>query len=72
MIMPEKSGKDLLEEKSRDESIRSIPVIVVSAQDITYSALTYPVMLVGKRNGFSIRELIDFVQLTCQALSLKA
>ena len=33
LIMPEKTGKDVLEEMMSDERLKTIPVIVMSAQD---------------------------------------
>jgi signal transduction histidine kinase/CheY-like chemotaxis protein len=69
LIMPHHDGFEVLREKQVDESIKRIPVIVITALDPVNEAIVTNTLLVNRKNGLSTRELIDFIQAVSQVLT---
>ncbi len=59
IIMPHMDGWQVLEQKRRDQTIRDIPVAMVSAEDITEQPVHSKVLLATTGSGFSIKKLLD-------------
>jgi CheY-like chemotaxis protein len=70
IVMPDMDGWQVLEHTSRDEMIRSIPVILVSAQDPTERPPMSNVLLATMDRGLPISKLLDCT-LKISALLLK-
>jgi len=69
LVMPNMDGFHVLAEKNQDESIRDIPVVVVSSKDPTGSPIVSNLLLIGRSNGISARELLDCIQLAARVLN---
>jgi signal transduction histidine kinase/CheY-like chemotaxis protein len=59
IIMPGMDGWQVLEQKRKDEAIKSIPVAMVSAEDITDQPVHSKVLMAATNQGFSINKLLD-------------
>jgi CheY-like chemotaxis protein len=59
IIMPNMDGWQVLEQKRRDETIKNIPVAMVSAEDITDQPIHSKVLLATIGPGFSTKKLLD-------------
>jgi signal transduction histidine kinase/CheY-like chemotaxis protein len=59
VIMPGMDGWQVLEQKRRDETIKEIPVAIVSAEDITDQPTYSKVLMATTNQGFSIKRLLD-------------
>ena len=69
LTLPEKDGFQVLQEKRADETIRNIPVVIVSARDPANEAIVASRILVTRANGFSTQDLMDFTLMVSQNLS---
>lgn len=68
LIMPNKDGFTVLEEKARDERIRGIPVVIVSGKDPQQSPIVSKQLTVTRQGGLSARDLALSVQSIVHAL----
>jgi DNA-binding response OmpR family regulator len=66
MSIPDKDGLRILQEKTADEDIRHIPVLVVSATDPVQETFTANTLLVKRASSLSMVELIQFIQSVSQ------
>jgi len=62
LIMPDVDGFRVLEEKGKDESIRDIPVVVVSSRDPTGDPVASDTLTVTRSGGLSERELLESIR----------
>lgn len=62
LVMPEMDGFQLLHEKSLDESIRDIPVVVVSSQNPHGENNFSKTLSVARGNGLSAQEVLTCIQ----------
>ena len=69
LVMPGMDGYQVLEEKSRDPSIREIPVIVFSAKDAMGELLVSDTLTVTRSGGLSMREFVACIQAVSEILS---
>jgi CheY-like chemotaxis protein len=72
LIMPGMDGFQVLQEKSRDASIRDIPVIVISATDPTGEPIVSDTLTVTRGGGLSMRDLLACIQAVSEVLSPSA
>jgi len=68
LVMPNVDGFAVLEEMSRDETIRDIPVIIISALDRDRDPIVSRELVVSRQNGLSARELMLALHALTQAL----
>ncbi len=69
LIMSEMDGFQVLKEKSKDPAIRDIPVVVLSSRDPMGGPLMSNNLLVTRRGGLTMPELIACVQSLSQILN---
>jgi len=69
LIMPGMDGFQVLQEKSRDASIREIPVIVISATDPTGEPIVSDTLTVARGGGLSMRDILACIQAVSEVLS---
>ena len=69
LILPDKDGYRVLQEKRADESIRDLPVIVLSARDPVQDAAVFGTVLVSRGNGMSARDLLALVEAVTAVLT---
>ncbi len=69
LIMPGMDGFQVLQEKSKDASIREIPVIVISATDPMGEPIVSDTLTVTRGGGLSMRDLLACVQAVIEVLS---
>lgn len=62
LVMPGINGFQLLQQKSTEESIRDIPVVVVSAQDPAGVQKINRQIILAREGGFTPRDLLDLVR----------
>lgn len=62
LIMPEKNGFQVLEEKAGDEAIREIPVVVITAQDPAGLPKISQSVTLSREGGFSSRDLLELIK----------
>jgi len=72
LVMPEMDGFEVLRQKNADESIRDIPVIVVSANDPSGAPIVSDQLSIYRGGGFSAREFLACIQAVSEVLSPKA
>lgn len=61
LVMPGKSGYDILEEKQRDPDIRDIPAIAISAQDLDQGSLDAGILTIVQSGGLLRGNLLDAI-----------
>jgi len=61
LVMPEKNGFQVLEEKAADPAIRDIPVIVITAQDPAGLPRVSEAVMIAQEGGYSPRDLLDLI-----------
>ena len=66
--MPGMDGFQVLSEKSRDERIRDIPVIIVSARDPAGHLIVSNTMTVVRGGGISMQQLLTSIEALSQIL----
>ena len=69
LIMPGMDGFQVLAEKSHDQSIRDIPVIVISARDPMGEPMPGNTLSISQSGGFSVANLMDSLQALSGILS---
>ena len=69
LIMPGMDGFQVLQEKSKDASIREIPVIVISATDPTGEPIVSDTLTVARGGGLSMRDVLACIQAVSEVLS---
>ena len=69
LVMPEMDGFQVLETMQHDESIRDIPVIVVSSRDPLGAPIVSERLTVMRSGGLSVRELLECVQAISMVLA---
>jgi signal transduction histidine kinase/CheY-like chemotaxis protein len=69
LIMPGMDGFQVLAEKSRDQSIGNIPVIVISARDPMGEPLLGNTLSISESGGFTVANLMDCLQALSNVLS---
>jgi signal transduction histidine kinase/CheY-like chemotaxis protein len=69
LVMPEMDGFQVLREKARDESIRDIPVVVVSSKDPTGAPIVSDHLNVLRKGGLSARELLLSIEAISKILT---
>ncbi len=69
LIMPEMNGFEVLQEKSRDPALRSIPVIVISARDPIGEPIVSDTLTVTRKGGLSVGDLLACIRSISQILS---
>jgi len=62
LVMPEMDGFQVIKEKSREESICDIPVVVVTSKDPTGAPIISDHLSVTRKGGISARELLLCIQ----------
>jgi CheY-like chemotaxis protein len=65
LIMPRKTGYDVLQERAEEERIRHIPVVIISAKDMEEEPVLCPGIVITRPEGLPLRDLA----LTIQAVS---
>jgi CheY-like chemotaxis protein len=69
LIMPDVDGFRVLQEKSKDASIRDIPVVVISSRDPKGEPIVSDMLTVSRSGGLSVRDLVHCVQAVTEVLS---
>lgn len=69
LLMPGMDGTQVLLEKSQDEKIKRIPVIVISSQSPSGEASLSNKVTVFRASGFSLRDLAHFIEQTSHFLA---
>jgi CheY-like chemotaxis protein len=69
LTMPGVDGFQVLQEKSKDASIREIPVVVISATDPTGEPIVSDTLTVARGGGLSMRDLLACIQAVSKILS---
>ncbi len=69
LIMPRVDGFQVLREKSKDVSIRDIPVVIISATDPRGEPIVSDTLAVTRGGGLSVRDLLACIQAVSQVLS---
>jgi len=69
LIMPGMDGFQVLQEKSRDASIRDIPVVVISSRDPDEGPIVSDTLTVTRGGGIGLRDLVDCIQSVTEVLS---
>jgi CheY-like chemotaxis protein len=69
LIMPGMDGFQVLQAKSRDPSIRQIPVIVVSSRDPTNEPIVSNMLSVTRGGGLSVRDLLHCIRAVSEILT---
>ena len=69
LIMPGMDGFQVLQEKSRDPSIRETPVVVVSSRDPSGEPVVSETLTVARSGGLSVRDLLACIQAISQVLA---
>jgi len=69
LVMPGMDGFQVLAEKSREPSINSIPVIVISARDPSGEPMIGNMLSVSQSGGFTVANLMDCLQSLSNVLS---
>ena len=69
LIMPGMDGFQVLAEKSRDQTISSIPVIVISARDPMGEPMLGNTLSISESGGFTVANLMDCLQALSNVLS---
>jgi CheY-like chemotaxis protein len=72
LIMPGLDGFQVLEAKSQDPSIQSIPVIVLSSRDPVGGPIVSDVLNVTRGGGLSVRDLLDCIRAVSHVLNAPA
>ncbi len=62
LVMPEMDGFQVIKEKSRDLSIRDIPVVVITSKDPSGAPIVSDHLSVTRKGGISARELLLCIQ----------
>lgn len=68
LIMPGMNGFQVLREKSRDASIRDVPVLVVSSRDPRGDPIMSDTLTVARGGGLSVHDLLACIQAVSNAL----
>ncbi len=68
LVMPNMDGFAVLDAKHRDEAIRDIPVIIVSAKDPEREPIISRTLAVTRQQGLSARDLASAMEALTQAL----
>lgn len=71
LVMPEVDGFEVLRLKNSDEAIRDIPVIIVSANDLSGTPIISNQLNVHRSEGFSAREFLACIQAVSEVFSPK-
>lgn len=69
LLMPGKDGSQVLIEKSQDEQLKAIPVIVISSRSPSGEATLSNKVIVSRDTGFSMSDLACFIQQTSENLT---
>jgi signal transduction histidine kinase/CheY-like chemotaxis protein len=69
LIMPGMDGFRVLQEKSRDPSIRDIPVVIISTRDPSGEPIVSDTLTVAGGGGLSVRDLLACIQAVSEILS---
>ena len=69
LIMPRMDGFQMLQEKSKDASIRDIPVIIISATDPMGEPIVSNALTVTRGGGLSMRDLVACTRAVSEVLS---
>ncbi len=62
LVMPEMDGFQVIKEKANDETIRDIPVVVISSRDPSGAPIVSDALNVTRKGGISARELLLCIQ----------
>ena len=68
LIMPNLDGMAVLEAKARDETIRDIPVIIISAKDIEEEPVVSHTLTLTRQRGLSTRDLSAAIEALTRTL----
>ena len=68
ILMPDMDGWQVLQEKSQDETIKDIPVIIISAQDPREGPMVSGLLLSTISNGLSVSKLLRCSQQVAKLL----
>ena len=69
LIMPGMDGFQVLREKSQDESIRDIPVVVITSRDPSGEPIVSDTLTVARGDGLSVRDLLSCIQAVSEILA---
>ena len=58
IVMPDMDGWQVLEQKARDEAVKDIPVVIISAEDMAGQIGNSEVLLATRQRGLSVTELL--------------
>jgi len=72
LVMQGMDGFQVLNEKNQDETIRDIPVIVISSQDPTGAPIVSNWITVGRSGGLSAHELLTCIRQLTEILAPEA
>ena len=59
LMLPHVDGWEWLERKNRDDRLRDIPVVIVSALDPLEEPLTSPLLVLAQQGGLSMGNIVD-------------
>lgn len=66
--LPDVNGWEILSQKSQDNDIRAIPVIILSAKDEAVEDLPANIFMIRRKSGLSVREFVKLIQSVTQTL----
>jgi len=69
LIMPGMDGFQVLQEKQGDPIIKDIPVVIVTSRDPMNETVLTNTLMVNRKNGLSVRDLLAFIQMTSDLLT---
>jgi CheY-like chemotaxis protein len=72
LVMPELDGFQVIRKKNKDDSIRDIPVIIISSKDPTGAPILSDHLTITRKNGFSSRELLSCIKAVSEILAPEA
>ena len=70
LVMPNMDGFQLLEMRSQDPALRDIPVVLISARDLTGQPIVSSALAVTQGGGLSVRQLLTSIEAISQVLSI--
>lgn len=72
LVMATLDGFQMLQEKKQDAAIQDIPVIIVSARDLTSESLICDALTITRSGGLSVHELLTCIKTISQVLCPQA
>jgi signal transduction histidine kinase/CheY-like chemotaxis protein len=69
LVMPGMDGYAVLQQKSRDEKIRKVPVIAVTAQDPSRGPLASNLLTIGRSGGLYLQDILSSIEAISEILA---